>query len=57
MLERYPVNNLENNRGEKEKNKFKIKKENTLNSLREVEYFLGNWKKALKGIKLYKILK
>ena len=57
MVERYHINDLEENRGEKKKNKFLIKKENTLKSLKEVEYFLGNWKMAFKGIKLYKILK
>ena len=38
-------------------NPFKKKKENTIKSLIEVEYFLTNWKKISKGIKLYKILK
>lgn len=38
-------------------NLFKKKKENTIKSLIEVEYFLTNWKKISKGIKLYKILK
>ena len=32
-------------------------KDNTIKSLKEVEFFLGNWKKALKGIRLFKILK
>ena len=45
------------NRGEKKKNGFKIKKENTIKSLKEVECFLWNWKKACKGICLYKFLK
>ena len=40
-----------------EKSKFKIIKENTVNSLKEVECFLWNWKKACKGIYLYKGLK
>ena len=44
-------------RGEKKKNGFKIKKENTIKSLKEVECFLWNWKKACKGICLYKFLK
>ena len=57
MVERYPIKDLENNRGEKKKNKLLVKRDNTLKSLKEVEYFLDNWKKALKGIKLYKILK
>lgn len=41
----------------KKKNGFKIKKENTIKSLKEVECFLWNWKKACKGICLYKFLK
>lgn len=57
MVEKYNIKDLELSRGEKEKNKFIIKKDNTLKSLREVEFFLGNWRRALKGIKLYKILK
>ncbi len=57
MIERYSIRDLEDNRGEKKKNKFLVKRDNTLKSLKEVEYFLGNWKRALKGIKLYKILK
>ncbi len=52
---------MENNKNIKEyregKIPFKIKKENTINSLKEVEYFLWNWKRACKGIELYKILK
>ena len=57
LIGRYNVNNLELDRGEKKKNKFLIKKDNTIKSLKEVEFFLGNWKKVVKGIKLYKILK
>ena len=59
MIERYYINNNDENehRGEKNKSKFLIKKDNTLKSLREVEFFLENWKKAIKGIRLYKILK
>ena len=55
-MQRYRINDLEMERGE-EKNKFLIKKDNTLKSLKEVEFFLNNWKKVFKGIKLYKILK
>ena len=42
-----------------EKKGFNIleKKENTINSLFEVEHFLHNFKHALKYIKLYKLLK
>ena len=58
MVEQYKINELELARGEeKKKNKFLIKKDNTLKSLKEVEFFLGNWKRVVKGIKLYKILK
>ena len=57
MVEKYNINDLDLNRGDKKKNKFIIKRDNTLKSLKEVEYFLGNWRRTLKGIKLYKILK
>jgi len=57
LIQRYNINDLELDRGEKKKNKFLIKKDNTLKSLKEVEFFLGNWRKVVKGIKLYKILK
>lgn len=57
MVEKYNIKDLELSRGDKKKNKFIIKKDNTIKSLKEVEFFLGNWKRALKGIKLYKILK
>ena len=57
MEQKYTIKDLELARGEKKKNKFIVKKDNTLKSLKEVEYFLDNWKRALKGIKLYKILK
>ena len=57
MVEKYNINDLELARGDKKKNKFIVKKDNTLKSLRELEFFLGNWRRALKGIKLYKILK
>ena len=40
-----------------EKKGFKERKTNTIKSLKEVENFLCNWKKASKGIGLYKILK
>ncbi len=39
------------------KDGFKEKKDNVIKSLKEVECFLWNWKKACKGIGLYKILK
>ena len=56
-MKRYNISDLELTRGEKKKNKFLIKRDNTIKSLKEVEFFLTNWKSALKGIKLYKILK
>ena len=58
MIDEYRINDLELDRGEeKKKNKFLIKKDNTIKSLKEVEFFLCNWKRVVKGIKLYKILK
>lgn len=36
---------------------FKCCKDNTLKSLHEVEYFLNNFNRFIKYIKLYKILK
>lgn len=41
----------------KKKIDFKLKKENALNSLFEVEHFLRNIKKACNTVCLYKILK
>ena len=55
MEEQYNNESLKEYRGEK--SQFKIRKENTINSLKEVECFLWNWKRAWKGIELYKILK
>lgn len=57
MVEKYNIKDLELTREEKKKNKLIVMKDNTVKSLKEVEFFLGNWKRALKGIKLYKILK
>ena len=57
MIEKYNINNIELTREDKKKNKLITMKENTAKSLKEVEFFLGNWKRVLKGIKLYKILK
>lgn len=57
MVEKHNIKDLELIRGEKKKNKIIVMKDNTVKSLKEVEFFLGNWKRALKGIKLYKILK
>lgn len=57
MQEKYHIEDLEEVRGDKKKNGFKIRKENTIKSLKEVECFLWNWKRACKGIGLYKILR
>ena len=57
MIEKYNIRDLEFKREEKKKHKLIIMKDNTAKSLKEVEFFLGNWKRVLKGIKLYKILK
>lgn len=58
MIERYNIKDIEQTREEeKKKNKLITMKDNTAKSLKEVEFFLGNWKRVLKGIKLYKILK
>lgn len=58
MLKRYYIQDLDRYKDEiNKKNSFKKKKENMIKSLREVEYFLDNWKRISKGIKLYKILK
>lgn len=54
-MEEYNIQDLKEFRGKK--SKFKIRKENTINSLKEVECFLWNWKRACKGIALYKIMK
>ncbi len=42
---------------EKEKFNFNEKKENTINSLFEVEHFLKNLKNICKGVKLYQIMR
>lgn len=57
MVQKYNVKDLELKRGENNKSNFIIKKDNTIKSLKEIEYFLSNWKRIVKGIKLYKILK
>ena len=57
VVEKYNIKDIELTRKEKKKNKLIIMKDNTTKSLKEVEFFLGNWKRVLKGIKLYKILK
>lgn len=45
------------NEEKKEKSELTKKKDKMLNNLQEVEAFLRHGKKALKGIKLYNILK
>ena len=57
MIQKYNIRDFELPREEKKKNKFITMKDNTIKSLKEVEFFLGNWKKVSKGIKIYKILK
>ena len=57
VVEKYNINDVELTRDEKKNNKLITMKDNTAKSLKEVEFFLGNWKRVLKGIKLYKILK
>ena len=57
MIEKYNIKDIELTREDKKKNKLVTMKDNTAKSLKEVEFFLGNWKRVIKGIKLYKILK
>lgn len=55
------IKNIENRGGKcpppKKKFNFKCCKDNTIKSLREVEYFLNHFHRFIKYIKLYKILK
>ena len=48
---------MKNLNDKKEKFDIKKRKENTINSLFQVEHFLGNFKNVLKGVKLYNIIK
>ena len=57
VVEKYNIKNIKETRENNKKNKLIEMKDNTAKSLNEVEFFLGNWKRVLKGIKLYKILK
>lgn len=52
------MNSTENSE-ERNNKKFDLKKgkENTVNSLFEVEHFLKNFKSVLKGVKLYNTFK
>jgi len=56
VIENYNIKDIESG-GEKKKNKVLVMKDNTLKSMKEVEFFLSNWKRIMKGIKIYKILK
>ncbi len=51
------MHNIKNCKNIKNKFDFKRKKDNTLNSLTEVEFFLRNLDKTFNYIKLYNILK
>lgn len=42
---------------QKKKLNFKTCKKNTINSLNEIEYFLNNFKKFTRYVKIYKIFK
>ena len=60
-MDKRMIKNIEN-RGRncpppKRKFNFKCCKDNTLKSLHEVEYFLNNFNRFIKYVKLYKILK
>ncbi len=57
MIDKYNIENLEESRGEKRKDGFKIRKDNTIRSLKEVESFLWNCKQVFKGIGAYKLIK
>ena len=57
VIEKYNIKDIEITRADKKKNKLIVMKDNTEKSLKEVEFFISNWRKVLKGIKLYKILK
>lgn len=57
VVGKYNIKDIEITREDKKNNKLIIMKDNTTKSLNEVEFFIGNWKRILKGIKLYKILK
>ena len=54
--------NENENRSEKKLNKkkhfdFNSYKKNTINSINDVEYFLNNFNKVIKYLKVYKIIK
>lgn len=61
-MHNYPIDNSENNRGEKtppsKKNfDFKLYKKNTFSSLYDVEHFLNNFSHYSKYYKIFKIFK
>ena len=53
------INNRNYSKNKNQPKKINIKniKDNTIKSLQEVEYFLSNFNKIFKSIKLYKIFK
>ena len=61
-LEKYYLNNFQENRGDKKSPQkksfdFKSYKKNTINSLNDVEYFLNNFEKFKHLMKIYKLFK
>lgn len=60
-MDKKTIKNIENRGGkippQKKKFNFKGCKDNTIKSLHEVEYFLNNFHRFIKYVKLYKILK
>lgn len=59
-MDQHPENQSQKRKDHKKKKfnfDFKTKKENTLRSLQEVEYFLNDFKRISKHIKLYRLLK
>ena len=50
---------MDENRFKKDKKKFNFieKKDCTINSLKEIEFFLCNLEKAIKSFKIYKFIK
>ena len=60
MSNNFSDKNIKNNRGEKNsptKKRFNIYKDNTINSIYDVEHFLNNFQHYFKYFKLYKIFK
>ncbi|MBR3255619.1 MAG: hypothetical protein IKF97_05350 [Clostridia bacterium] len=44
-------------KNKKRKKDFKTLKNNTINSLNDVEYFLNNLGQIFKGVKIYKLIR